>query len=220
MEDRPGTPAGKGLRSGELPPTCGGSRAESGEREITVVSGLPRCGTSMMMRMLEAGGHPVLTDHLRGPDADNPGGYYEFEPVRKIGESADWLGQASGRAVKIISRLLFHLPAEFRYKVIFMRRCMDEVLASQRGMLARRGQPVHPEDDEGMGRLFRRHLEEVDRWLRVQERIEVLRVSYNETLKNPLEQAQRVNGFLGGRLDPARMAAVVDLTLYRQRRKP
>ena len=174
----------------------------------------------MMMRMLEAGGHPVLTDHLRGPDADNPGGYYEFEPVKKIGESADWLGRASGQAVKIISRLIFHLPAGFHYRVIFMHRSMDEVLASQRCMLARRGQPVRPEEDEAMGRLFRRHLEEVDRWLLVQKGIEVLRVSYNETLKFPLEQARRVNGFLGGRLDPARMSAVVDMTLYRQRSKP
>ena len=213
-------PAGREVRSGELPPASNGSRADRRGREIVVVSGLPRCGTSMMMRMLEAGGHPVLTDHLRGPDVDNPGGYYEFEPVKKIGESADWLGRASGQAVKIISRLLFQLPAGFHYRVIFMRRSMDEVLASQRCMLARRGQPVRPEEDEAMGRLFRRHLEEVERWLRVQEGIETLRVSYNETLKFPLEQARRVSGFLGGRLDPARMAAVVDMTLYRQRSKP
>ena len=213
-------PAGKEVLSSESSPTPNGSRADRRDGEIIVVSGLPRCGTSMMMRMLEAGGHPVLTDHLRGPDADNPGGYYEFEPVKKIAESADWLGRASGQAVKIISRLLFQLPAGFHYRVIFMQRCMVEVLASQRCMLARRGQPVRPEEDEAMGRLFRRHLEEVDRWLRVQEGIEVFRVSYNETLNFPLEQARRVNRFLGGWLDPARMAAVVDMTLYRQRGKP
>ena len=45
---------------------------------ITIVSGLPRSGTSMMMKMLEAGGMQVLTDNIRTPDEDNPKGYYEF----------------------------------------------------------------------------------------------------------------------------------------------
>lgn len=172
----------------------------------------------MMMKMLEAGGLAVLTDHLRRPDADNPGGYYEYEPVKKIAEDTDWLEQAAGQAVKIISRLLFDLPADFCYKVIFMQRRMDEVLASQRGMLARRGRPVEA-DDQKMGKLFRRHLEEVEGWLHRQGHIEVVRINYNETLENPLEQAHKVNRFLRGGLDTAKMAAVVDHTLYRQRRK-
>ena len=46
---------------------------------IIVVSGLPRSGTSMMMKMLEVGRQPILTDNLREADANNPNGYYEFE---------------------------------------------------------------------------------------------------------------------------------------------
>ena len=42
---------------------------------VTLVSGLPRSGTSMMMKMLEAGGMPVLVEHLRTADEENPEGY-------------------------------------------------------------------------------------------------------------------------------------------------
>ena len=49
---------------------------------ITVVSGLPRSGTSLMMQMLSAGGLPALTDDLREADESNPRGYFEFEPVK------------------------------------------------------------------------------------------------------------------------------------------
>jgi len=60
-------------------------------KEITIVSGLPRSGTSMMMKILEAGGIPVLADHIRSADIDNPNGYYEFEPVKSTDEDASWL---------------------------------------------------------------------------------------------------------------------------------
>ena len=212
-----GSPAEDGPHSKALRPIPDGGRADAEARGIIVVSGLPRSGTSMMMKMLEAGGLAVLADRLRRPDADNPGGYYEFEPVKKIAANSDWLEQASGKAVKIISWLLFDLPADFFYKVVFMQRRMDEVLASQRRMLAGRGRQVDAGDDR-MGRLFRRHLEEVEGWLRVQGNIEVLYFSYNEALKDPFEQARGVNRFLGGGLDIEKMAAVVDENLYRQRK--
>ncbi len=217
--DLAGNPAEDGIQSRVQPPLPGGSKVSRDEKEIIVVSGLPRSGTSMMMKMLEAGGFAVLTDNLRPPDADNPGGYYEFGPVKNIAANAEWLERAGGGAVKIISTLLVNLPADFCYKVIFMQRRMDEVLASQRRMLARRGQPVGAGDDEKLGRLFRLHLEEVEGWLHCQGHFEVLRICYNETMEQPLEQARKVNRFLRGGLDTAKMAAVVDETLYRQRRE-
>jgi len=184
---------------------------------IAVVSGLPRSGTSLMMKMLDAGGLSPLTDHIRSADEDNPQGYYEFERVKKLKEDRDWLPDAKGKAVKVISALLTRLPAGYEYRVIFMRRNMSEILASQRQMLIRRGEPADSVNDADMGALFARHLQQVEAWLAGQPNMRVLYVNYNELVKAPLAHAQRVNEFLGGRLDVARMAGAVDPNLHRQR---
>lgn len=185
---------------------------------ITVVSGLPRSGTSMMMKMLDAGGMRPLTDNVRKADEDNPGGYYEFERVKQIEHDRTWLKGAGGKAVKMISALLKHLPPEYEYKVIFMRRDIAEVLASQKTMLIRRGEPADKVDDEKMAAIFRRHLAQVQAWLDSQSNLDVLYLSYGQTVQEPLVQAQRVADFLGVSLDVLAMAAAVDSRLYRQRR--
>ena len=180
---------------------------------ITVVSGLPRSGTSMAMKMLEAGGIEPLTDRLRLPDEDNPEGYYEFEPVKKLIEDASWLGCAEGKVVKIISRLLYELPGERTYRVIFMERDMGEILASQRQMLKR----GRTEEDDELGALFEKHLVEVRRWLEQQPNLELLFIHFGAVHSEPQGEAERMNAFLGGGLDVASMAAVVEGRLYRQR---
>lgn len=185
---------------------------------ITVVSGLPRSGTSLMMSMLEAGGMQVLTDEIREPDEDNPEGYYEFEQVKQIEHDQSWLKDAKGKVVKIVSERLRHLPEGYAYKVIFMRRKMEEVLDSQRQMLIRRGEPAPRISDEEMAELFKRHLRDVEAWVARQPYIEVIYVSYNEVLENPVAPAERINQFLGNTLDVEKMVTVVDPTLYRQRR--
>lgn len=184
---------------------------------ITVVSGLPRSGTSMMMRMLEAGGMPILTDYIRTADEDNPEGYYEFERVKQIEHDKTWLVEARGRVVKMVAALLKHLPADYAYKIIFMRRSMEEVLASQRQMLIRRGKPTNMIPDERMAVLFRKHLVQVETWLQEQPNMDILYVDYGKVLANPQEQARRVNRFLDDVLDARAMAEVVDPGLYRQR---
>jgi hypothetical protein len=184
---------------------------------ITIVSGLPRSGTSMMMKMLEAGGMRILTDHIRAADADNPNGYYEFERVKQIARDQSWLPQARGKAVKIISELLKHLPPDYEYKVIFMRRQIEETLASQRQMLSRRGEVVHRAGDEKLAALFRRHLVWLDSRLKKQANTELVYVDYGAVIANPAVQAKRVNQFLHHRLDVEAMAGVVDPALYRQR---
>ena len=192
---------------------------ESADREIvTIVSGLPRSGTSMMMMMLEAGGLPVLTDNIRTADEDNPKGYYEFERVKQVEHDQAWLEQAQGKVVKMVSALLKHLPQSYTYKVIFMRRVMEEVLASQRQMLVRREKPTDTVSDERMADLSRQHLKKVEAWLDEQPNIEILYTSYNEVLKNPVEQAKKVNQFLGNTLDVESMVGVVDRSLYHQRK--
>ncbi len=184
---------------------------------IIVVSGLPRSGTSLMMKMLDAGGLPPLTDHIRFADEDNPRGYYEFERVKKLKEDRAWLPDAKGKAVKVISALLMYLPAGYDYRVIFMRRNMSEILASQRQMLLRRGEPAGAISDTDMAALFDKHLRQIEGWLAGQPNMRVLYVSYNDLLADPLAGAQRVNTFLGGRLDVSAMAGVVDPNLHRQR---
>lgn len=185
---------------------------------IVVVSGLPRSGTSMMMKMLVAGGLDALTDHLRTADEDNPKGYFEFEKVKELERDGTWLADARGRAVKIISKLLKHLPADHNYRVIFMRRKMDEILASQRQMLIRRGAPADTVSDQKLAEIFERHLRDLEAWLDKQPNIAVLYINYNETLTDPAAAIERINQFLGGRLDSAAMSEVVDSTLYRQQR--
>ncbi|TKJ28034.1 MAG: sulfotransferase family protein [Chloroflexi bacterium B3_Chlor] len=185
---------------------------------ITIVSGLPRSGTSLMMSMLDAGGMEVLTDDQRTADDDNPKGYYEFERVKQIEHDQSWLEDAKGKAVKMVAELLKHLPAAYTYKVVFMRRKMEEILASQRRMLIRRGEPTDRVTDEEMATMFARYLDRVEDWIAEQPNIDVIYVSYNDLLDSPLDHAETVNQFFGGSLNLEKMVSVIDSSLYRQRR--
>lgn len=184
---------------------------------ITIVSGLPRSGTSLLMKMLEAGGMTPLTDRLRAADVDNPNGYYEFERVKKLpqGDTA-WLAKAEGRVVKIIAALLPFLPDDHAYRVIFTQRDIREVLASQNKMLEHRGVIQAASDGELAG-IFEKHLLQVDHWIRTHPNVSRLDVNYNELMRNPAPIADQLRLFLDLELDSARMARVVDPSLYRQR---
>jgi hypothetical protein len=187
---------------------------------VIVVSGLPRSGTSMLMKMLEAGGFAPVTDSIRTADDDNPKGYYEFERVKAMdkGDTA-WVADAQGKVVKVISALLKFLPAEYQYQIIYIRRNMPEILASQRKMLIRRGEDPDKMDDEQMAALFSKHVQQVEQWLKEQPNMSVLYVHYSEILSAPQQQVTRINEFLGGQLDSVQMAQVVDPNLYRNRQE-
>jgi hypothetical protein len=185
---------------------------------ITIVSGLPRSGTSMMMKALEAGGMQILTDNIRKSDEDNPKGYYEFERVKKIKDDTEWLPQAQGKVVKMISALLKHLPNQYNYKIIFMQRKMAEILASQKKMLIRRGEPTDKVPDIEMAQIYQQHLNQVKAWLQNQPNIDVLYTDYNQIVKNPVPYIKEINEFLNNRLDTDKMMSVIDGKLYRQRK--
>jgi hypothetical protein len=68
-----------------------------------------------------------------------------------------------------------------------------------------------------MAEMFRKHLVEVESWLAKQPNIEVMDVNYNQMLDAPYGFIPAISDFLGGQLDTAAMAAVVDKTLHRQR---
>ena len=187
-------------------------------KPIIVVSGLPRSGTSMTMKMLEAGAIPILTDELRTADESNPKGYYEFEPVKTLHTDPDqrWLTGARGKAVKIISFLLASLPETNTYKVILMHRSLHEVIASQDKMLERRGEP-RGEDNERLQVSYTRDLENTERLLAARSCFHVLHVDYRSVLNDATSEAARIRAFVGQRLDVEAMAAVVDQELYRNR---
>ena len=172
------------------------------------------------MKMLEAGGIPPLTDKIRSADEDNPKGYYEFERVKKMpdGDIA-WVDDARGKVVKVIAALLVHLPSTHTYKVIFMQREMDEILASQKQMLVRGNKPTDEISDEKLAALYRKHLAKVDDWMNQQPNLTFLYVDYNDVLYNPSAYPDQIKQFLDLDLDTELMLAVVDPSLYRQRKE-
>ena len=206
-----------GTGRSDVNPATGGRRLAS-TAPIVIVSGLPRSGTSMMMKVLEAGGLPVIIDGLRSADPDNPEGYYEYERVKELdkGDTA-WVADAQGKAVKVISALLEFLPAGYQYRVIFMHRNIEEVLNSQRKMLARRGENVDAVNDAEMATLFAKHLVKVKQWLRVQSNFAVLDVDYNAMMQNPDQYIRTVNQFIDDALDEQAMAQMIKPDLYRNR---
>lgn len=201
----------------DVNPATGGRQLAS-TTPVVIVSGLPRSGTSMMMKMLEAGGLPVLIDGLRAADTDNPEGYYELERVKELdkGDTA-WITEAQGKGVKVISALLEYLPADYQYRVIFMHRNIEEVLNSQRKMLAHRGENVDTANDEEMADLFAKHLAKIKEWLRAQPNFAVLDVDYNEMLKDPAPYVRSINQFIDNTLDEMAMVKIVNPDLYRNR---
>jgi hypothetical protein len=183
---------------------------------LTIVSGLPRSGTSLMMKMLEAGGLPVLVDNLREADVDNPRGYYEFEPVKATRSDPSWVAAARGKAVKMVYLLLMDLPDDHEYRILFMRRNLDEVLASQKAMLDRMGKPS-PLDDARMGQLFRDQLARFDDWVKGRPNFRVLDVGHRDLVTEAAPVLAEVDRFLGGGLDLGAMSRVVEPILYRNR---
>ncbi len=185
---------------------------------ITIVSGLPRSGTSLMMQMLDAGGLEPLKDDIRTPDIDNPRGYYEFEPVKKTMQDPSWLKNAPGKAVKMVYRLLYDLPAGHKYRVIFMRRDLAEVLASQKKMLQRLGKKGGDISDDKMAELFEAQLAEFDEWVKNRGEFSVLHIRYKDLIEAPAENCRKIRDFLTLELDIEAMAACVDPSLYRNKR--
>ena len=184
---------------------------------VTIVSGLPRSGTSMMMQMIEAGGIPVLTDHQRTRDEDNPKGYYEFEPVKKTRDDPSWVPTARGKVVKVIYSLLYDLPLEYEYRVIFMERNIYEVLASQKRMLQRSGKTGANLSDDKLAELFKGQLNKFNHWIHNHRSFTMLPVNYSDIVTAPQLLAEKINTFLDGGLDIQSMVRAVDPALYRNK---
>jgi len=189
---------------------------------ITIVSGLPRSGTSMMMQMLVNGGMQAFTDGKREADDNNQKGYFEHELIKSLGSNKQVLTQIGNRVVKIISHLLFHLPHIYKYKIVFMDRAIEEVMHSQHKMLGRLGKERGEDKANSMALLktFEDSRKKAIDWCNKHPKyVELLLVPYGDAIANPKEEARKVNEFLGGHLDEIKMASVVDKSLYREKSK-
>jgi hypothetical protein len=173
----------------------------------------------MAMKMLDAGGFKIVSDGIREADEDNPKGYFELERVKELDKGGDksWLGEYKGQVVKIISFLLTDLPDDLNYRIIFMRRNLDEVLASQNKMLDRRGEEVEEGSDERMKDLYERHLRKVFYFMKTQPGIEYIEVDHRDAVNDPAAFARKVRDLLG-KGDLEKMSQVVDPKLYRNRK--
>jgi len=187
------------------------------DEPVIIVSGLPRSGTSMMMKMIVEGGVQAITDGIREQDDDNPNGYFELETVKQLPHGqADWLNNANGKVIKVISSLLEYLPARYSYKVIFMERDINEVLESQKKMLANRNED-NPIEDEKMKKEFTDHLAAVKAWMVRQRNMDVLYIRFNELMVNPAPFCAKVVQFLDTSLNEQKMLDVPNNKLYRNR---
>jgi len=193
-------------------------RRKQGE-PVVVVSGLPRSGTSMLMKMLDAGGMEIMTDRERVADIDNPKGYFEYERVKNLERESDksYVRAGRGKVLKVISFLIKDLPDDNDYRVIFMRRDLDEVLASQNKMIQRLGTTDSTAAEEAMKEAYRNDIVRTRLLCRNRPNFKLIEIHYKNTIEDPAATARSVNAFLGGHLDEAAMREAVDGSLYRNR---
>jgi hypothetical protein len=184
---------------------------------ITVVSGLPRSGTSLMMQMLVAGGLPALSDGERKADADNPRGYLEWERIKQLPSDPTCIAEAEGRVVKVISRLLLSLPSDHDYRILFMERPLPEVLASQDRMLRHRGTYKEGTNPAVIAAAFEKHLKDVYAWMDSKPNVKILRIQYHDVLSEPQKVSGKISDFLEIPLNFEAMKQQVDSSLYRNR---
>jgi hypothetical protein len=195
-------------------------RRQQGE-PIVIVSGLPRSGTSMLMKMLDAGGMEIMTDSERVADIDNPKGYFEYERVKDLEKESDksYIREGRGKVLKVISFLIKDLPDDNDYRVIFMRRSLDEVLASQNKMIQRLGTEDSTAAEEAMKEAYRNDIVRTRLLCKNRPNFELIEVNYKNTIEDSAVTAHGVNAFVGGHLDETAMREAVDSSLYRNRSK-
>jgi hypothetical protein len=160
---------------------------------------------------------PPLTDEKRAADESNPKGYYEEERVKKLRENNSWLRDCRGKVVKVVSPLLDAIPGDERYKVVFVRRRMPEILASQRAMMERMGSKDSGVDDSQMATFFQKHLADIQKWIDERDNVDAVYLDFHEVVADPMEAAAKVRDFLELDAPAEKMAGVVEPKLYRER---
>jgi len=179
--------------------------------QITIVSGLPRSGTSLMMQMLDHGGMDCLVDGKREADESNPKGYYEYEPVMSIHKDNSWMDKAQNKTVKIVAPLLNKIDEQYRYKIIFMTRDLNEILKSQQKMIGKT-EDVFPVK---LYNKFQKLLSNIEVWKKKEPGVELIYLDYKDVLDNPESTVTSIERFLGVPLNRSEMINCIDKKLYR-----
>ena len=178
-----------------------------------IVSGCPRSGTSMTMRILDAAGLEIATDKVRGPDHCNPQGYYEIDNiVNKLKHEPDLIFEYSGKVLKVIHYGLEYLP-KGEYKIVYIERDLDEVMASMDKMI---GQTDNHR--ESTKKAFQKLGEDVKKLIAQRDDMNVLYISHRTLLTEPKIEIERMINFLD--LDSSKMDDMlnaIDKTLYRNK---
>ncbi len=189
-------------------------------KSFILVSGLPRSGTSLLMQMLEAGGLPIQTDGIRQADPNNPLGFFEWEPIKRVPQEPELLDEPGleGKGIKIISALLPHLPPPHRYRVLFMMRPIAEVAQSQIRMLERGGESPEIER-EALERQLLAHRHSCLQYIDRAPNFEVLRVPFRRLFEDAPQVVGEIEKFIGSEQLPLaeRMLSVIDSRLYREK---
>ena len=183
---------------------------------ITIVSGLPRSGTSLMMQILKAGGLELLADNIREADDNNPKGYYELEKVKSLMKDNSWLADAEGKVIKVIAQLIPFLHEDFEYRIIFMERNINEVVNSQNRMIDKLGGNRSTVNDEILKKTFLSQLEKVKAAIKVKGYKTVF-INYNSLIESSGQELNLLNTELGLDIDIKNASQQIDKSLYRSR---
>jgi hypothetical protein len=183
---------------------------------ITVVSGLPRSGTSFMMQIFASSGYEILTDGKRAADDNNLNGYYEYEKVKSLKTDSSWMGEADGKVVKIIAQLLPYLPDGFEYEIYFIERNIDEVIKSQNKMLGRLNKNVN-DDKNVLKDVFIKQTEQIKKQLSARQNINYTCISYNNLIESHDEEIRLLQRFSHDRLEKDIILKTVNRDLYREK---
>jgi predicted AlkP superfamily phosphohydrolase/phosphomutase/tetratricopeptide (TPR) repeat protein len=191
---------------------------ESVAMEFVFVSGLPRSGTSLMMQILRAGGMELMHDGKRVADDDNLEGYWEWEEIKSLRKNPRIVEQAEGKVIKVVSALLPALPPKHRYRILFMKRPVSEVVESQWKMLANRGELPKSERSHLIASQ-ETHVAQMIGRLKASDRVELLEIDYPKLVTDPVAEISRILEFLGESIqtDAETLSAVVRPDLYRNR---
>lgn len=185
--------------------------------EYLIVSGLPRSGTSLMMQMLTAAGIEPMTDGKRPADDDNLKGYFEWEDIKKLRKNPRLIEQAEGKSIKVISALISALPPQHRYRIIFMKRPVGEIVDSQWTMLSRQGQKPRSEK-EHLIQTQQTHYEQTIAQLRQRQNIDLIEIDYPELVANPDTQLPALKKFLGDTApQPDKLTEAINPDLHRNK---
>ena len=155
--------------------------------EIVVITGLPRSGTSLMMQIIDKTEIPVFSDGQRESDISNPEGYFELEAVKGIVKDNGFLKEAIGKAVKIVAPLPVYLDTQHNYKVVFMRRDMDEILRSQEKMLSKDQQS----EREKFRTIYEFHLKKTYNFFLL-NKIPFLDINYNQLMQDSENELKKL----------------------------